>query len=147
MHDPLVDHYKIGWANDPNNRLMRLRCGNPRLILVHVDPEDYWTLELETKVHNVLEAQCVAREWFDCTLDEARAAIDQVKRGLEFTRFHVSLAPVNNPDCEPIVTTSIFGIRNSIQFAGQSAVEKMQEKWLRFHDKQTEWAILEVREG
>jgi hypothetical protein len=82
IHAATTGFYKIGKANVPLDRMRSLQTGNPfQLTVVHVDHgEDETEAErLERRVHAILDEHHHRGEWFSCTLDQVKAAIEQAR--------------------------------------------------------------------
>lgn len=80
IHDPGTGFLKIGHSSNPERRLNHFQTGTPqRLTIIHTHPceDDGEAIALEAMVHRILSAHRVTGEWFNVTLDEAKAAIHQ----------------------------------------------------------------------
>lgn len=70
--------HKIGMANDPEVRLRSLRTGVPdELTLIH-SVEVSHAQRAEAKAHQILAGKRIRGEWFDCSAEEAIAAVNSV---------------------------------------------------------------------
>jgi hypothetical protein len=76
--------YKIGVAEDAHRRLGQLQHQERKKLLIHaeyqVDSEDN-AFNLESTAHAILKKSNVWGEWFDCSLKDAKNAIESVLKG------------------------------------------------------------------
>ncbi len=80
IHDPGTGHLKIGQSNNPQRRLAHLQTATSQLLAIvhlHHGEDEREAIALESIVHRMLAANRVSGEWFNVTLDQAKAAIDQ----------------------------------------------------------------------
>lgn len=71
-------HFKIGITNNVGARVSSLQTGNPRPLEVHYFtsfPDRIIALEIEQRVHQILDAHRVSGEWFEICLDQILDAI------------------------------------------------------------------------
>lgn len=70
---------KIGVSGNPEHRLLTLQSANPYpLRLAAVFHGKGGLLEIERGAHHTLRQHHAGREWFSCSVDQARAAIMDV---------------------------------------------------------------------
>lgn len=82
IHAASTGYYKVGKANVPLDRVRGLQTGNPfQLTIVHSVPGEApdEAMRLEARVHEILDPYHHRGEWFSCTLDQIKAAIEQAK--------------------------------------------------------------------
>lgn len=82
IHTNTTGFYKIGHSVAPLGRMRHLQTGNPfQLQIVHEEHgEDEMEAEhLETRVHEILDAHHLRGEWFDCSLERIKEAIEQAR--------------------------------------------------------------------
>ncbi|UPT89574.1 GIY-YIG nuclease family protein [Bradyrhizobium barranii subsp. apii] len=85
IQDPGSGFLKIGKAFDPEGRLSQFQTGTPhQLTIVHTHccEDDAEAPALEPMVHRILAEHRVRGEWFNVTLDQAKAAIAQARAQL-----------------------------------------------------------------
>lgn len=72
------DHVKIGVSNNAASRALELQIGNPRPIQILFESTGMSRVDamsLERRVHTDLAAVRSRGEWFECSADEAIAAV------------------------------------------------------------------------
>lgn len=77
---------KVGVAIDMPSRLDTFRLHNPhpiKVVMRRMVPEHYW---VEKRIHHLLAAYAIGREWFDCSPELVRAAYEQAYKDLVVRR-------------------------------------------------------------
>lgn len=75
--------YKVGLANNPEQRLSTLQCASPyelSLTLSHLMPDRHTALTLETHLHGALKHCNVKFEWFELSDKVLGEVIEETKR-------------------------------------------------------------------
>lgn len=83
IKDPSTGYLKIGRSNNPERRRNHFQTATPQVLeIVHthhatgeLDADD-----IEARLHRMLSAQRVTGEWFNVTLDQVKAALEEVLR-------------------------------------------------------------------